>query len=198
VKEAGDVRSGDAPAAARPVTVGVLSDTHGHLYPSVKQLLAGVDHIIHAGDVGSSQVLAELRSIAPVTAVRGNCDHEPWAQALPVRAEVKLGGVRILVGHIAGQLRETLAQSLPGEARHDAGCTPGRSAGYAVVVTGHSHLAAIEERGGALHVNPGSAGPRQFGRSQTVARLTIRPAAAGDLGSETQIGAEILAAAGEG
>ena len=145
----------------RPSVVGVISDTHGHLYAEVKRVLEGVDHIIHAGDVGSPQVLTELRGIAPVTAVRGNCDYDSWAQALPVQAELELAGVRILVGHVAAQLR-TVAPP-----------------GFAVVVTGHSHLAATETRDGILHLNPGSAGPLRFGRPRTVARLTIRPSRGG-------------------
>ncbi len=145
--------------AAKGTSVfGVLSDTHGHLYPTVKRLLEGVDHIVHAGDVGSAHVLAELRAIAPVTAVRGNADAGAWAQSLPAHAEVDIGGARILVGHVAGRLRA------------DSGVS-----GFAVVISGHSHMASIEERDGVLHVNPGSAGPRRFGRPRTVARLEIGP-----------------------
>ena len=147
--------------------VGVLSDTHGHLYPRIKELLAGVDHIVHAGDVGSAQVLAELRALAPVTAVRGNCDAGVWAQGLPARAELELEGVRILVGHVAGRLKEETA----GRGRDAGSSAP--DGGYGVVISGHSHLAAIEERGGVLYLNPGSAGPRRYGRSRTMARLEI-------------------------
>lgn len=121
-------------------------------------MLEDVDHIIHAGDVGSAHVLVELRAIAPVTAVRGNCDAGAWAQSLPAYAEVDLGGARILVGHAAGRLRAEAGDS-----------------GLAVVITGHSHLASLEERDNVLHLNPGSAGPRRFGRPRTVARLEIRP-----------------------
>jgi uncharacterized protein len=139
---------------AKPAVVGVLSDTHGHLYPQVARMLEGVDHIIHAGDIGSPRVLAELKAIAPVTAVRGNCDLEAWAEPLPLRTELEVNGVRILVRHIAGRVGDIC----------DA----------AVVVTGHTHLAAVEERDGILYVNPGSAGPRRFHRPRTLARLTIR------------------------
>jgi putative phosphoesterase len=144
--------------------VGVLSDTHGHLYPRVLQLLQGVDHVIHAGDVGSSQVLVALRQIAPVTAVRGNCDLEAWAADLPARAEVTIGGARILVGHVTQRLRAD---------PHDAGLQAGQD--FAAVIFGHSHLASIEERDRVLYLNPGSAGPRRFGRPRTVARLEIFP-----------------------
>lgn len=168
---------------ARGLVVGVLSDTHGHLYPEVRELLQGVDHIIHAGDVGSRLVLAELESIAPVTAVRGNCDHEAWAQSLPVRAEIEIGGTRILVGHMAGALRDT------GAADNNSG------GDFAVVISGHSHLAVREERDGVLLLNPGSAGPRRCGRPRTIARLKIQPsrlAAAED--SSPTVEADILVA----
>lgn len=169
-------------------TVGVVSDTHGHLYGEVRRALEGVDHIIHAGDVGSPQVLADLRGIAPVTAVRGNCDYDSWAQALPLQAEVELAGVRILVGHVAAQLRERLAAGKVSAVR------PVGPRGFDVVITGHTHLAAMETRDGILHLNPGSAGPLRFGRPRTVARLTIRPSrgGGGSAGEDARVDAEIV------
>ena len=161
-------------------TVGVLSDTHGHLYPEVKQALEGVDHIIHAGDVGSPAVLSALESIAPVTAVRGNCDYDAWAQALPACAEVELGGVRILVGHIASNVHSRVEAERPEPARPEA------------VITGHTHLAAMETREGTLYLNPGSAGPRRFGRPRTVARVMIRPARGSVAGLRARLEAEIV------
>ncbi len=158
------------------IVVGVLSDTHGQLYPEVLRSLQGVDHIIHAGDVGSPQVLTSLRAVAPVTAVRGNCDLEAWAEALPQRAEVTLGGARILVAHLAQRL-----------GRHTD--TSGRlQAGPDVlaVVFGHSHLASVEERDQVLYLNPGSAGPRRFGRPRTVARLEIFSEGASESGAGPQ------------
>ncbi|MBN1629049.1 MAG: metallophosphoesterase family protein [Thermoleophilia bacterium] len=168
------------------MTVGVLSDTHGRLYAEVKHALEGADHIIHAGDVGSPQVLQELQGIAPVTAVRGNCDHDSWAQALPLQVEVELAGARILVGHIASLLRGRIEAEEVGAGQADA------PAGFAVVVTGHSHLAAMETRGGILRLNPGSAGPLRFGRPRSVARLTIRPAHGGGPGVHAHVEAEIV------
>ena len=79
--------------------MGVLSDTHGHLYPEVKDALAGGDHIVHAGDIGSPWVLEDLRKIAPVTAVRGNTDLDAWSQALPAVATMELAGVKVVVRH---------------------------------------------------------------------------------------------------
>lgn len=180
---------------ARPIIVGVLSDTHGHLYPQVREMLRGVDHILHAGDVGSPQVLAGLRTIAPVTAVRGNCDVEAWAQCLPLRAELELGGVRVLLGHIAGRLREELERRAR-EERGDDGGRQGAGAGFRVVVTGHSHRVESEERDGVLHLNPGSAGPERFGHPRTIARLVIGPTPEGEhsarAGAPVQIKVEIL------
>ncbi len=147
------------------IVVGVISDTHGQLPARVKTLLQGSDHIVHAGDIGSETVMAELRAIAPVTAVRGNCDLEGWSRDLPLRAELELGGVHIVVGHIAAALR--VAEDSQ------------------VVITGHSHLAALEWRCGILHLDPGAAGPRRFGRPRTVARLVIQPAGEDEAGAPT-------------
>lgn len=169
------------PLGGRPIVVGVLSDTHGCLYPEVVQALAQVDHIVHAGDVGSDQVLGALREFAPVTAVRGNCDLDDWAEILPLTAELEFGGVRILVGHMAARLRgrvETLAAE------------PG--AGFTVVISGHTHVPAVERKERMLLLNPGSAGPARFGRPRTVARLTIRQVAAGTSNPPAQVAAEIV------
>ena len=125
------------------VRVGVISDTHGSLPDRALAALEGVDAIVHAGDVGGGQVLDLLRSIAPVTAVRGNMDHSGEASQLDGVANVSLGGVRFLVGHKKGEL---VAAVDPGPA------------GVRVVVTGHSHRAHVEESEGILYVNPGSAG----------------------------------------
>lgn len=172
--------------------VGVVSDTHGHLYPPVRRLLEGVDHIIHAGDIGSPQVLAALKAIAPVTAVRGNCDYDEWAASLPMEAMVELGGVRILVGHIAGRLRDTLARAQDRNRSLAAG-NP-RRAQLRVVVTGHTHRVENQERDGVLYVNPGSAGPERFGHPRTMARLHITPPA--QEGSPAQVGVEFLVVPG--
>ena len=159
--ESGGPETG-CPECGAPIVVGVLSDTHGHLYPDVKQSLQGVDHIVHAGDIGSARVLTELKAIAPVTAVRGNCDLDAWARPLPTQAGLDLGGAHIVVRHIASSPRSA---------------TTGEESG--VVITGHTHLAALEERDGIVHLNPGSAGPRRFGRPRTLARLVVHAVPAG-------------------
>ena len=161
------------PTLPTPLVVGVLSDTHGHLYPDVAKELDGVDHIIHAGDLGTYDVLAALRRIAPVTAVRGNVDMGGWADALPSRAEVELGGVCVAVAHVAP--------------RADGA---GRAGQPVVVVAGHSHIAAEEWREGVLYLNPGSAGPPRFGRPRTMARLEVWPPR--EAGGAPRVTAEIV------
>ena len=174
----------NGPPDAKTLLVGVISDTHGHLYPEVAKRLEGVDHIIHAGDIGGYEVLRALRAIAPVTAVRGNADVGGWSDALPSRAEVELGGVCIVVGHVAP--------------RPDGAGRPGQPV---VVVSGHSHVAAKDERDGVIYLNPGAAGPRRFGRPRSMALLEIRPpreeAGPGEVWSVPRVTAEIIAVQGD-
>jgi putative phosphoesterase len=145
-----------AKAAAKIVRLGVVSDTHGLLRPEVPAALAGVDHILHAGDVGRREILDELSRIAPVTAVRGNTDHGRWAEALPPAEVAAFGDAAIYLLHDLGALDLNPA-----------------AAGFHAVVTGHSHQPKIRENGGVLYLNPGSAGPRRFDYPVTVARLDI-------------------------
>jgi len=136
--------------------LGLISDTHGLLRDEALAALAGVDRVLHAGDVGRPEVLEALARIAPVTAVRGNVDREPWARQLPMSASAEIGGVRVHVLHILAELDLDPV-----------------AAGVRVVVYGHSHVPALETRDGVLYVNPGSAGPRRFALPTTVAELTI-------------------------
>lgn len=144
-----------APAGSR-VTVGVISDTHGLLRDAAVEALRGVDHIVHGGDVGNPRILDRLGALAPVTAVRGNVDLDPWAERLPRTAEVELAGAWFHVLHILDYIDLDPA-----------------GAGFHVVVHGHSHHASIESRNGVLYVNPGSAGPRRFRLPVTLALLDI-------------------------
>lgn len=137
------------------VDIGVISDTHALLRPEAMAALAGVVHVVHAGDVGDVAVLEALERIAPVTAVRGNNDHGPWADRLPERTRVTIAETRLLVVHDA--------RDIAGEALD----------GVDVVVCGHSHRPLVEHRDGVLHVNPGSAGPRRFRLPIALARLGI-------------------------
>jgi putative phosphoesterase len=139
------------------VKIGLISDTHGLLRPEAVQALDGVARIIHAGDVGGPEVIAGLRSIAPVQAVRGNNDRDAWSRkSLPLRLSLEVAGVRILVLHDLNEL----------------GSEP-ETNGYRVIVTGHSHKPLVVERSGTLFVNPGSAGPRRFKLPITIGYLTI-------------------------
>lgn len=135
--------------------VGLISDTHGLLRPQAVAQLTGCDHILHAGDIGSADILDALRALAPVTAIRGNNDHGPWAEQLREVATVELGGRRIRLLHDRKALRELPAVD--------------------VLVVGHSHRPLVERSGDLLIVNPGSAGPRRFSLPVSVAELRIGP-----------------------
>jgi len=137
--------------------IGVISDTHGLLRHEALQALRGSEHIIHAGDVGDREILDQLRTIAPVTAVRGNIDKGAWAHKLPETAVIEIARVSIYVLHDLSQLD----------------LKPG-AAGFQVVVSGHSHIPKQEARDGVLYFNPGSAGPRRFKLPITVGRLVIQ------------------------
>jgi putative phosphoesterase len=140
--------------------LGILSDTHGLLRPEVLAALCGVDHILHAGDVGDPAILDALRTIAPVTAIRGNIDtHSPCA-LLPETEAAELGGRLFYLIHSI----------------HDLDLNP-VSAGIACVVSGHSHQPSIETREAVLYLNPGSCGPRRFKLPVTLALLDLTPAA---------------------
>lgn len=136
--------------------VGVISDTHGLLRPEAIEALRSSEHILHAGDVGSPDILVELRKIVPVTAVRGNVDHGPWAQALSETEVVELAGVSLYMLHDLKHLD-----------------LDPRAAGFAAVISGHTHQPKSEQRNGVLYLNPGSAGPRRFQLPITVAILRI-------------------------
>jgi len=136
--------------------VGVISDTHGLLRAEAIEALGGVDHILHAGDIGAPELLAALARIAPVTAIRGNVDIEPWARGLPETEVVELGGATIYMLHDLGRI------DLQPEA-----------AGIQAVVYGHSHQPKMEERNGVLYFNPGSAGPRRLKLPVSVGRLRV-------------------------
>ena len=138
------------------MVVGVISDTHGLLRPEAVAVLAGVDHILHAGDVGDAAILDRLRAIAPLTAIRGNIDVAGACAGLPATEAVELGGSLFYLVH----------------AIEDLDIEP-RAAGVAAVLYGHSHQPAWEERNGVLYLNPGSAGPRRFNLPVTLAKVRI-------------------------
>ncbi len=136
--------------------IGLISDTHGLLRKEGVEALHGSELIIHAGDVGKPEILEALKKIAPVVAVRGNVDTEPWAKTLPETAVVEAGSVLIYILHAVNALDLNPA-----------------AAGFHIVVSGHSHKPGKMERDGVLYINPGSAGPRRFQLPVTVARLWL-------------------------
>ncbi len=147
-------------ASMIPMQIGVIADTHGVFHPAIKIHFAGVEHIIHAGDIGKQEVVDQLEALAPVVCVTGNIDwggpldrHYPRVQAL------QLGGCQIFVKHIGGRPQD-LVRHLP-DPRPD------------VYIFGHSHIALVERIDDVLFVNPGSAGYPRFGRQPSLAVLTI-------------------------
>jgi putative phosphoesterase len=136
--------------------IGVISDTHGLLRPEAVAALRGVEHILHAGDVGDVAILDALREIAPVTAIRGNVDVSGACAELPATDVVELGERLFYLVHSV----------------HDLDINPS-AAGVAMVVSGHSHKASVSVRGGVIYFNPGSAGPRRFSLPVTVGFVTV-------------------------
>jgi|SRR5580658_4707506 putative phosphoesterase len=139
-----------------PILIGVISDTHGLLRPEAIKALRGSNHIIHAGDVGSPEILEKLADIAHVTAVRGNIDKSVWSRKLPETAVLELGGISIYVLHDLARLD-----------------LKPKAAGFAAVVSGHSHVPKQETRDGVLYFNPGSAGPRRFKLPVSVGKIVL-------------------------
>lgn len=125
--------------------IGVISDTHGLLRPEAVSALEGVDHILHAGDVGDTTILTRLRELAPITAIRGNVDEHGPCSRLPATEVVEFLGHSIYVLHD----------------RHALDLDPA-AAGFAAIISGHSHKPLIEWSRDILYFNPGSAGPRRF------------------------------------
>lgn len=136
--------------------VGVISDTHGLLRPEAMELLRGSEHIIHAGDIGAPEIISELEKIAPVTAIRGNVDTQAWARKFAETEVIELGGIFLYVIHDANTLD----------------LNP-KAAGFAAVISGHSHKPKQEVKDSVLYFNPGSAGPRRFTLPISVGRLEI-------------------------
>ena len=136
--------------------IGVISDTHGLLRPEALAALHGVDYILHAGDIGDPAILTTLRTIAPVTAIRGNIDTHGECAQLPATEAVELAGALFYLVHSI----------------HDLDLNP-TIAGVAAVISGHSHKAGFETRNNILYLNPGSAGPRRFKLPITLALIHV-------------------------
>jgi putative phosphoesterase len=136
--------------------IGIISDTHGLLRPEAVELLRGAEHIIHAGDIGAPEIIPALEKIAPVSAIRGNVDRQAWARRFAETEVVELAGLSIYVIHDV----------------HTLDLNP-KVAGFAAVISGHSHQPKQEVKDGVLFFNPGSAGPRRFRLPVSVGRLEI-------------------------
>jgi putative phosphoesterase len=138
------------------VRVGLISDTHGLLRPEAVAFLRGSDLIIHCGDICGPEVIRELSSIAPVSAVRGNNDTGAWANDLPESETMRIGEILVHVIHDLSRIEIDPAAS-----------------GVAVVLSGHSHQPSVVCRDDIIYVNPGSAGPRRFKLPISAAELII-------------------------
>ena len=138
------------------MVVGVISDTHGLLRQEALELLRGSEHIIHAGDIGSPDIIPALEQIAPVTAIRGNVDTQTWTRRFAETEVVELAGLHIYVIHNLNALD----------------LSP-QAAGLAAVIYGHSHQPKQEMKNGVLYFNPGSAGPIRFTLPISVGKLEI-------------------------
>jgi uncharacterized protein len=136
--------------------LGLISDTHGLLRKEALHALRGSDLILHAGDVGKPEIIDQLEQVAPVVAVRGNIDTAPWAVVLPETAVVECASIHIYVLHDVNALDLKPAAT-----------------GFDMVISGHSHKPAQNERDGVLYLNPGSAGPRRFSLPITVGKLDL-------------------------
>jgi uncharacterized protein len=136
--------------------IGVISDTHGLLRPEALEAVTGATLLIHAGDIGSPDILPALARLAPVEVVRGNVDTGAWARSMPETAVVEVQGRTLYVLHDLNQLD-----------------LDPRAAGFGAVISGHSHVPANEIRNGVLYFNPGSAGPRRFRLPVSVGRLWV-------------------------
>jgi putative phosphoesterase len=142
--------------SANALRIGLISDTHGLLRPEARAFLIGCDYIIHGGDIGGREILDEVALIAPLIAVKGNNDTQPWAARLRETELIRTGNIFVYVIHNLAKLD----------------IDPG-AAGARVIVSGHSHKPSIEERGGILYVNPGSCGPRRFKLPICLGELTV-------------------------
>jgi len=134
--------------------IGVISDTHGLLRSEALAALRGCDAIVHAGDIGKPEVLEQLVELAPLTAIRGNVDK--WATDLPDTAVLTLARKRFYVIHDVKEL-----------------ALDPRAAGFAAVISGHSHMPKSETSDGVLYLNPGSAGPRRFRLPVSIAKIRV-------------------------
>ncbi|MEC7947295.1 MAG: metallophosphoesterase family protein [Myxococcota bacterium] len=135
--------------------IGLVSDTHGLIRPEVVTALAGCDALLHAGDIGTLEVLETLQRLAPLHAIRGNVDRGSELAHVPEVRNLMLGGIRIHLVHRPQDVREPAARAAD------------------VVICGHSHRPRVDRVFGTLRINPGSAGPRRFSLPISVGILDV-------------------------
>jgi putative phosphoesterase len=140
----------------RQMILGIISDTHGVLRQNALDALRGVDHVIHAGDIGNPEVIAALEQVAPTTAVRGNTDREPWAESLASEEILTLADTTFFILHDL----------------HDLSLDPA-AAGIQVVISGHTHQPMVQTLKDILYFNPGSASQRRRGGPLAVGHIRI-------------------------
>ena len=138
------------------VKIGIISDTHGFLSEAASDALRGSSRIVHAGDIGGTEILKTLSYLAPVTAVRGNMDGGSWANALPHNDTLAIEGIHLFVLH------DILRLDLDPAA-----------AGFGAVISGHTHQASITRKNGVWLINPGSASQPRYGAQSSIATLEI-------------------------
>ncbi len=144
------------------VTIGVISDTHGLLRPSILKHLKNIDLIIHAGDFDTMQVLDELETIAPLAGVRGNMDHCAWASGIPDSRVINVGGISIYVLHNLHYFRNGAIENGQEDRQID------------IIVFGHTHQPHYKKQNGLVLLNPGAAGHRRLDYPISMALLKIQ------------------------
>jgi uncharacterized protein len=138
-----------------PFVIGVISDTHGLLRPQAVNALRGSQLILHAGDIGNPEIVPTLEKMAPLRAIRGNVDTADWTRKFPDRDVIEIGAFTIYMLHD----------------RNALDLNP-KAAGFAAVISGHSHRPGYDISDGVLYFNPGSAGPVRFRLPVSVGRIT--------------------------
>ena len=145
--------------------IGVISDTHGLLRPEAEKYLEGSDIIIHAGDIGTIELISKLKRIAPIYAIRGNVDKENWPDEFPETMELEILDKRIFIIHNINEFNI------------------GNEKNYDIIISGHSHKPLIKKMNDILYLNPGSAGKKRFSLPVSIAHVKI---------SEDKISAELI------
>jgi hypothetical protein len=144
--------------------IGVIADTHGYLHPNVFRVFDGVELILHAGDIGTEDIITSLETIAPVRAIYGNIDTFPLSTRYPEVLAMEIHGVGICMIHQFISVKTSLVQNALQKLANGK---------LDLVICGHTHEAKLQRKDGVLVFNPGSAGKRRFSLRLAVGLLTI-------------------------